>query len=113
MRMSDDFSERLKVGPGEHLDTIPVQLLRKYVAYARKYVRPKLSEAAACVLQQFYLRLRAQRGSQDCTPVTTRQLESLIRLTEVCTTSYILLRFSYEFHAGTSQAGTSRGGYRR
>ncbi|KAF4517434.1 hypothetical protein B566_EDAN005043 [Ephemera danica] len=80
----DEFDkiERLKVSAGENLDTIPTQLLRKYVAYARKYVRPKLSEAAAQVLQQFYLRLRAQRGNQDCTPVTTRQLESLIRLTE-------------------------------
>ena len=33
-------------------------------------------------LQKFYLELRKQRQSQDSTPITTRQLESLIRLTE-------------------------------
>ena len=33
-------------------------------------------------MQKFYLELRKQRQSQDSTPITTRQLESLIRLTE-------------------------------
>ena len=33
--------------------------------------------------QKFYLKLRKQRQGIDCTPITTRQLESLIRLTEV------------------------------
>ena len=32
--------------------------------------------------QKFYLELRKNRQSQDSTPITTRQLESLIRLTE-------------------------------
>ena len=34
-------------------------------------------------LQKFYLELRKHRQSPDSTPITTRQLESLIRLTEV------------------------------
>ena len=33
--------------------------------------------------QKFYLSLRQKHRGQDCTPITTRQLESLIRLTEV------------------------------
>ena len=32
--------------------------------------------------QNFYLDLRRQHQTQDSTPITTRQLESLIRLTE-------------------------------
>lgn len=32
---------------------------------------------------QFYLDLRKKHHTADCAPVTTRQLESLIRLTEV------------------------------
>uniref|UniRef100_A0AAR2J0Z5 DNA helicase MCM8 n=1 Tax=Pygocentrus nattereri TaxID=42514 RepID=A0AAR2J0Z5_PYGNA len=77
------LSERLKVFPGENLDPIPHQLLRKYVGYARHYVHPSLSAEAAQVLQDFYLELRKQNQSADSTPITTRQLESLIRLTEV------------------------------
>ena len=33
--------------------------------------------------QEFYLDLRKQQDGPDSTPVTTRQLEAMIRLTEV------------------------------
>ncbi|KAM4695002.1 DNA helicase MCM8 isoform 2-T2 [Discoglossus pictus] len=74
--------DTLKFRHGEHYDPIPHQLLRKYIAYARQYVHPKLSPDAAQVLQDFYLELRKQNQGIDSTPITTRQLESLIRLTE-------------------------------
>uniref|UniRef100_A0A8D2JBJ3 DNA helicase MCM8 n=1 Tax=Varanus komodoensis TaxID=61221 RepID=A0A8D2JBJ3_VARKO len=77
------LSERLKLIPGESFDPIPHQLLRKYVGYARQYVHPRLSPEAAHVLQEFYLELRQHSQRADTTPITTRQLESLIRLTEV------------------------------
>lgn len=79
----DVFHIYLQVCPGETFDPIPHQLLRKYVGYARHYVHPSLSVEAAQVLQDFYLELRKQNQSADSTPITTRQLESLIRLTEV------------------------------
>lgn len=63
-------------------DPIPHQLLRKYISYARKHVKPTLSIEAGEVLQEFYLSLRKNYKSSDHTPVTTRQLESLIRLSE-------------------------------
>lgn len=76
------LSERLQVQSGETVDVIPVCLLRKYISYARRYVHPRLSPEAAQTLKTFYLSLRAQAHSADSTPITTRQLESLIRLTE-------------------------------
>lgn len=76
------LSEKLKVPRGEPLDSIPTPLLRKYIGYARKYVHPKLGPDAAKVLQSFYLDLRKRHHVKDSTPITTRQLESLIRLTE-------------------------------
>ncbi|XP_031730088.1 DNA helicase MCM8-like [Anarrhichthys ocellatus] len=76
------LSERLQVPAGETVDPIPVSLLRKYISYARQYVHPSLSPEAAKTLQTFYLSLRSQAHSADSTPITTRQLESLIRLTE-------------------------------
>ncbi|XP_072490514.1 DNA helicase MCM8 [Notamacropus eugenii] len=79
------LSERLKVSPGENLDPIPHHLLRKYVGYSRQYVHPKLSPEAAQILQDFYLELRKQTQRLNGTPITTRQLESLIRLTEART----------------------------
>ena len=72
-----------KVPAGDSVDVIPACLLRKYVSYARRYVHPTLSPEAARTLQDFYLSLRVQAQAADCTPITTRQLESLVRLTEV------------------------------
>jgi len=41
-----------------------------------------LTPAAANVLQSFYLDLRQKYRSVDSTPITTRQLESMVRLAE-------------------------------
>lgn len=75
---------RLKRGVGaiQPAELVPQALLRKYVAYARRFCFPALSAEAAAVLQDFYLSLRRKHGSPDSTPITTRQLEALIRLAE-------------------------------
>lgn len=61
---------------------IPAKALRKYIGYARRFVHPKLSEEAGEILQKFYLRIRSEHATRDSTPITNRQLESLIRLSE-------------------------------
>ncbi|CAG4978471.1 unnamed protein product [Parnassius apollo] len=78
------LSKRLRLKPGEMIDALPLVLLRKYIAYARRYVRPKLSTEAANTLQDFYMELRHnhQGTCNDGTPITTRQLEASIRLTQ-------------------------------
>lgn len=56
--------------------------LRKYIAYARKYVlSPTLSNEAKEMLQQFFLELRSKNLSYGI-PITVRQLESCIRLAQ-------------------------------
>ena len=63
---------------------IPAELLRKYVAYARKNVFPVLSDAARRRFLEFYIGLRRQSYDDENAPVpvTARQLEALIRLGE-------------------------------
>eukprot|EP00049_Salpingoeca_infusionum_P023208 m.10918 g.10918 ORF g.10918 m.10918 type:complete len:726 (+) comp5632_c0_seq2:200-2377(+) len=78
----DCLMDRLRLQPGESVDAIPSFLMRKYVAYARKYVHPRLTQEARVLLKEFYLQLRQQHQSAESTPITTRQLESLIRLAE-------------------------------
>ena len=41
-----------------------------------------MSEPAAVVLREYYLNLRAHSTCSDGTPITARQLESLVRLAE-------------------------------
>lgn len=77
------LEQRLKITAGdEGFEPIPAKILRKYIGYARKYVQPVLEPSAAAVLQQFYLDLRQKHRDADSTPITTRQIESLVRLAE-------------------------------
>ncbi|ESQ49106.1 hypothetical protein EUTSA_v10020112mg [Eutrema salsugineum] len=41
-----------------------------------------MSKAAGEIIQKFYLKLRDHNTSADCTPITARQLESLVRLAQ-------------------------------
>ncbi|KAL1526324.1 hypothetical protein AB1Y20_015038 [Prymnesium parvum] len=72
---------RLRVNASAH-EPIPTPLLRKYIAYARQYCHPVLSEEAHGVLHDFFLSLRGKQRGGDTVPITSRQLESLIRLAE-------------------------------
>lgn len=57
--------------------------LKKYIAYARRTVRPVLSEEALVVLEDFYVRIRRQGEEPNApVPITARQLEALVRLSE-------------------------------
>ncbi|ODN04355.1 DNA helicase MCM8 [Orchesella cincta] len=73
------FIDRVKIQNQEKLDLIPHVLLRKYIAYAKQYVKPRITPDAADLLKQHYLNLRVTHRGIDSTPVTARQLESLAR----------------------------------
>ncbi len=62
---------------------IDPQLLRKYIAYAKNRVFPKLTSDAGDKLQEFYLRMR-KTGEEinSPVPITARQLEALVRISE-------------------------------
>jgi len=64
---------------------IPTELLRKYVAYARQRITPKLTDVALEEIKEFYLRMRKSGGGEDgikTIPISARQLEALVRLSE-------------------------------
>lgn len=61
---------------------IPPDLLRKYIAYARSKVKPKMTEEAAQVLKEFYLSLREKSGGESPIAITPRQYDALMRLAE-------------------------------
>jgi len=68
-------------GPGGA--PFPPELLKKYVAYARRNVRPILSPEALEAIENFYVRVRRQGEEPNApVPITARQLEALVRLSE-------------------------------
>ncbi|EUD66523.1 adenosinetriphosphatase [Plasmodium inui San Antonio 1] len=61
---------------------LPVELLGVFIKYCRKCIFPTLSDEAKKYLRKFYLHLRnlSATHSNISSPITIRQLESLIRL---------------------------------
>ena len=69
-------------------DIVDAKLLRKYIAYAKQQIKPRLTDEAIEEIKEFYVKLRNQSTkSSEITPIkpiaiTARQLEGIIRLSE-------------------------------
>ena len=76
-------ANQVDVKMGVILPEIDPDIMRKYIAYARKNVYPILENNAHSHLIDFYMSLRKMgEGTNSPVPVTARQLEALVRLTE-------------------------------
>lgn len=61
------------------------ELLKKYIIYARRYIRPELTPLAEKRIEEFFVEMRStalhyQQSGQTPIPITARQLEALIRI---------------------------------
>jgi len=65
---------------------IAPELFRKYVAYAKQHIKPELTDEAVKEIKKFYVELRNAPTTSDQVirpvPITARQLDALIRLSE-------------------------------
>ncbi|MBU0953388.1 MAG: minichromosome maintenance protein MCM [Nanoarchaeota archaeon] len=62
---------------------ISTALVRKYVSYAREKVKPKLTKETGKLLRNFYIKMRRKaEGGNAPVPITLRQFEAMIRLSE-------------------------------
>lgn len=69
---------------------LPTDLIKKYVAFCRNTIHPRLSGDAAEVLKNHYVSIRSQMherlkisgDSQQAIPITVRQLEAIVRISE-------------------------------
>ncbi len=61
---------------------LEMDLLRKYIAYARKHVHPILTDEANEKIKDFYVGLRKLGAQTGAVPITARYIEGLVRLGE-------------------------------
>ncbi|MDR5672734.1 LAGLIDADG family homing endonuclease [Halalkaliarchaeum sp. AArc-GB] len=62
---------------------LDAEMLRKYIAYAKRNCFPTMTDEAREAIRGFYVDLRAQGADEDApVPVTARKLEALVRLSE-------------------------------
>ncbi|MBN2421301.1 minichromosome maintenance protein MCM [Candidatus Woesearchaeota archaeon] len=64
---------------------ISKDLLRKYIAYVKKNIVPKLTDEAVKEIKKYYMKMRSSGegdSSYKAVPISARQLEALVRLAE-------------------------------
>jgi replicative DNA helicase Mcm len=79
------FILNLHQNPKTEEGEIASPLLRKYLAYARLRIHPKLTEGAVEEIKEYYLKMRLSGsvgGEIKTIPISARQLEALVRLSE-------------------------------
>ena len=68
------------------MSEISTELLKKYFVYIRKKIKPKITEEAIDEIKQYYVTMRSmgisEEGGIRSVPITARQLEALVRLSE-------------------------------
>ena len=73
---------------GVERDVVDPKVLRKYISFARKKIKPKLTDEAILEIKDFYITLRNKSVSSTSEikpiPITARQLEAIVRLSEAC-----------------------------
>ncbi|CAN9512207.1 unnamed protein product [Ophioblennius macclurei] len=62
--------------------TIPQELLRKYIIYAKERVHPKLNQMDQDKVARIYSDLRKESMATGSIPITVRHIESMIRMAE-------------------------------
>jgi replicative DNA helicase Mcm len=65
-----------------HQPEIEGELLRKYIAFAKRRVFPVMTEEALEVIMRYYVDLRSEGKDGGAIPITPRQLEAYVRLAE-------------------------------
>ena len=76
---------KLHQEPDLYEPEIPTEFLRKYIAYAKQKIAPIITDNALDEIKDFYLKMRASGGEEGgikAIPISARQLEALVRLTE-------------------------------
>jgi len=82
------FILNLHKDPESSIGDIPSDLLKKYFAYIRQKINPKITDQAIDELKEYYINMRNSGGSEEggvkSIPITARQLEALVRISEAC-----------------------------
>lgn len=79
------FILQLHKGEGDKKVVMDTDMIKRYVAYAKQKVYPKLTEAALTEIKDYFVSMRNSGNPEEkfqSIPISARQLEGLIRLSE-------------------------------
>ena len=77
----------LHQSPDIDMQEIDTNLLKKYIAYAKQKIKPKLTDSALMEIKRYYVEMRnkdVEESVARAIPISPRQLEALVRISEAC-----------------------------
>ncbi len=82
------FILQLHQKPEDGTSEVDTKILKKYFMYIRNKGNPKLTNSAIEVIKEYYVNMRNSGNSEETgvrsVPISARQLEALVRLSEAC-----------------------------
>jgi len=79
--MEDVPVDKIMEETNELTPTWSREFFRKYVAYSKR-ITPVLTESAIKIIHDYYMQIRKQGEDHGSVPITARQLEAFVRLSE-------------------------------
>ncbi|MCK4634685.1 MAG: minichromosome maintenance protein MCM [Candidatus Aenigmarchaeota archaeon] len=79
-----DHVIKSRIAEDEIKPLIEKEFFKKYIGYVRKNIKPKISNEALVMCKNFFVELRSRYAGEEggAVPLTLRQFEALIRLSE-------------------------------
>ena len=77
--MEDKIAQQMSDGNKDKMDQ---DLLKKYLIYARRFIKPKLQEIDKDKIMNFYADIRRESSVAGGIPIAVRHIESVIRMSE-------------------------------
>src|SRR3989338_816298 len=72
--------------PDQFTAEFPTNFLKKYIAYAKQHIHPRLTTEAMTEMQRYFVEIRNKGGVEEgvlrAIPISARQLDALVRLSE-------------------------------
>ena len=66
----------------DNKDIIPQEMLKKYLIFSKRFIKPKLSEIDQDKITKFYADIRRESSVVGGIPIAVRHIESVIRMAE-------------------------------
>jgi DNA helicase MCM8 len=80
LEKASNLVQRLKKVAAQQ-NPLPMEVVKNYIQYSRQFCRPKLKREAAEVLRDYFMKMKYS-NTHEGIPITTRQLEAMVRLAQ-------------------------------
>jgi DNA replication licensing factor MCM2 len=81
-KLEECMLDESKIKKTDMTNTLPQELLKKYIIYAKKFCHPRLNDIDKEKVTNFYAKIRKESSAVGGIPIAVRHIESVLRMSE-------------------------------